>query len=218
MFILSIKRAFYDTLKSQLTAVAMLLCGAILGLLYLRVFEGEKVARDEIPYIEAGIFGAVSALILLFIWNLICAPYRIERDAHNETKEKLLKASSGHQKLSLQDFISSRDAFTVKEAACILVGQPITSGELLGVAAGKSTDIKRKLINGDIASVSDISLQINLAHLKSDVPYQSLTPNSPEAEFLNEVEISKETLIELGFKPEDHQPQLPHNTAIKKQR
>ena len=204
MLVTILKKALSGTFKWQWEPFVGVFFGSSIAWGYLYHTEGKQVAFEEVPFLIATIVGGAGSLFTIFLWNLICAPYRLERDAHNETKEKLLQASYGHQKLSLQDFISSRDSFTVKEAACILVGQPITSGELLGVAAGKSTDIKRKLIKGDIAAASDISLQIDLAHLKSDVPYQSLTPNSPEAEFLNEVEISKETLTELGFKPEDH--------------
>lgn len=38
------------------------------------------MAFEEIPYVSGGVIGAVGALCLLFLWNLACAPYRIEHD------------------------------------------------------------------------------------------------------------------------------------------
>ena len=49
--------------------------------------------QDEIfLYITYTLIPIGSFAALLFLWNLLCAPYRIEKDAHNNTKNKLSNA------------------------------------------------------------------------------------------------------------------------------
>ncbi len=83
------KRAMKDTLAGQITALFVLVVGALISLVYLYVTESPQVAVGEIPYVTGGLIGAIGSLFLLFVWNLVWAPYRIERDAHLETKNKL---------------------------------------------------------------------------------------------------------------------------------
>jgi len=59
----------------------LLAAGAVFSFGAIRLVLGSKDAMLEIPYIMAGIAGAVGPILLLFLWNLICAPYRSERDS-----------------------------------------------------------------------------------------------------------------------------------------
>lgn len=98
----AIRRAIQDTFENRfLRSLFLVVCGAVISFLVVRRLLGEKEAMLELPYIYAGIAGAVGPLGLLFLWNLACAPFRIERDAHEETKRKLaLAADSETAKLS----------------------------------------------------------------------------------------------------------------------
>lgn len=43
----------------------------------------------EVPFYEAAIIGAVGTLVLLFLWNLACAPYRLERDKKVQAERQI---------------------------------------------------------------------------------------------------------------------------------
>lgn len=47
------------------------------------------MAADEVIYIAAGAIGALGAILLFFLWNIACAPYRLERESHDKTKAKM---------------------------------------------------------------------------------------------------------------------------------
>lgn len=47
------------------------------------------MALEEVPFVVVAIVGALSGVLLIFLYNLICAPYRIERDEHELTKLRL---------------------------------------------------------------------------------------------------------------------------------
>lgn len=55
------------------------------GWLYLYFKHGEEFAVAEIPFMVGALVGTSTFVLVLFFWNLACAPYRIERDAHAET-------------------------------------------------------------------------------------------------------------------------------------
>jgi len=87
-------RALKDTCEGQAKALFVLVVGGGLALLYLYFAEGRHVAVEEVPYFWGAIFGAFGALALLFVWNLFCSPFRIERDAHLKTiaeRDRLLE-------------------------------------------------------------------------------------------------------------------------------
>lgn len=88
------RRALSDTLSGQITALFVLVSGGGLSLVYLYVSKGSKMALEEVPYVTGAILGAIGSLFLLFLWNLACAPYRLERDAHAVTRAKMADMES----------------------------------------------------------------------------------------------------------------------------
>jgi len=114
----SVSRAFHDTFDGRFVRAAFLLIGGALfsfGTIYLIL--GSEEAMLETPYILAGLVGTVGPIVLLFMYNLACAPYRNERDlriaAQNEAAEYKSKIPLGplprtldaEQKASLADTI-----------------------------------------------------------------------------------------------------------------
>lgn len=77
----ALRRAIRDTKNGQIQALFGVTIGGLIGLAYLYFDQGRAEAMAEVPYWEAAVFGSLGALVLLFLWNLACAPYRIERDA-----------------------------------------------------------------------------------------------------------------------------------------
>lgn len=156
-----IKRAWLDTLKGQFQAIFVLVVGGVLALVYLHQTEGKSVAVEEVPYFWGALFGALGALLLLFLWNLACSPYRIERDEHNRTKEKL--AAERPSVASTEEFVRSRNDFTLREAACLLAGVAIKNSELTGPSDGYLYDLRKKICRGEISNTnSDIDFFLQM--------------------------------------------------------
>ena len=93
-----IKRAWKDTLRGQVVALFIVVAGGCLSLVYLYLQQGRDVALDEVAYVQAAIFGAVGALALLFLWNLMCAPYRIQRDGRLAAEAKVAELQAAAPK------------------------------------------------------------------------------------------------------------------------
>lgn len=94
------KRAWKDTLHGQIVALFIFMAGGGLSLVFLYIWSGREVALGEIAYVLAAFFGAIGALALLFLWNLVCAPYRMERDAHAATATELEQLKLHKQRAS----------------------------------------------------------------------------------------------------------------------
>ena len=205
-----IRRAFSDTFKGQLSAIVVLVLGGALSLLYLYITESANVALEEIPYVSGAIFGAFGALFLLFLWNLACSPFRIERAAHRETKLLLPNAPS------LPEFIASREFFTLKEAACIRAGQPISHGDLSGPASGYLYDLKKMVLSGRLKPyrINDPAIKASLEFAEMN-KFRIRQVPFPDAQMvaLGDVEVLKIHLAEHGFIDVSHALQSPQSTA-----
>lgn len=104
----ALKRALHDTFDGRFFRSAFLLIGGAcfsFGAIFLML--GGKEAMLEMPYIFAGLAGTIGPILMLFLYNLVCAPYRIERDRHIETKRErdalLAKLPAEGRKLSKQE-------------------------------------------------------------------------------------------------------------------
>lgn len=110
-----IKRAAKDTTSGKITDFLVLIAGTFTSILFLRFALGWDKAVEEIPYAIAGIISVFGGLIFLFFINLICAPFRIEREAHNQTKQdlevlKALNPIKNRRKLNQEQKASLADA------------------------------------------------------------------------------------------------------------
>lgn len=125
-----LKRAWSDTFSGQYQALFTLVVGGLFGLVYLYFDQGVGDAVAEVPYWEAAVFGSVGALSLLFVFNLICAPYRIERDEHEKTKAQLepyLDLVQESERLKFE--LEKREFLTLREVVNICM--PGSSNESL---------------------------------------------------------------------------------------
>ena len=143
------KRAFHDTFSGQLTALFILVSGGLLSIGFLYFALGRAEAVEEVPYVQGAILGAIGSLMLLFLWNLACAPFRIERDRRIALESENLKLKkmvqrpkkrhlNEEQKASLSDAI--RDAGVRPETMNVLYTP--TSDESADFAADIGDAIK----------------------------------------------------------------------------
>lgn len=96
-FMKYLRRAYHDTFEGHLVRTIFLVgLGAAITFYVVYLTLGGKEAMLELPYIFAGMAGTLGPLLFLFLWNLACAPYRIERDARIEAENKLSELK-GHK-------------------------------------------------------------------------------------------------------------------------
>lgn len=79
---------------------------------------------------------------LLFLWNLICAPYRMERD-----RRIALEASI--PKMTASDRIKTQQTFPLWEAACLLAGTPVQKNPI-GEASAYLHQIKSIMVRDNL--------------------------------------------------------------------
>ena len=207
-----LKRALSDTFSGQFVALAVLVVGGFLSLAYLFVIESPTVAAEEIPYVSGAIFGAFGALLLLFLWNLACAPYRIERDAYESCKDEMSRITGLKSGQSMAEFWDSRGYFTVKEVSCLLAGVPISNGEIVGIAGGHLYDICKKISQGEIMPHSLSKMQKQNLEMSRKFAVLDQVGGSPA--WLQGCEVSKDQAISLGVKVEGHSLQSPPKNEL----
>ncbi|WAP68014.1 hypothetical protein [Jiella pelagia] len=88
-----------DTKRHVMACVGVAFTGAV-ALIALFYWKGEKMAIEELPLYAVGLVGALSGLGVVFLWNLACAPVRLEREAHTVTKLQLAEAQKNSPKPS----------------------------------------------------------------------------------------------------------------------
>lgn len=138
-------RAIRDTFADKAETFVLSLLGMLIMLLSLLALEDKTVVLEEMPFVAAGLIGSFGALFLLFLWNLACAPYRIERDALKVAEGKLGDLEPSTEQIA---FYAHRDSFTLKEAACLLANEPLTRGEVVGLSAGYLSDLEKAAYRG----------------------------------------------------------------------
>ena len=81
MLVVSMKkilaRAISDTFSGKMRAAILAIAATIISISLLYYWKGKNVALEELSFSFVGAAGAFGALVLLFLWNLIMAPYRI---------------------------------------------------------------------------------------------------------------------------------------------
>lgn len=94
-----ISRAISDTFSGQVTAIFTVIVGGVFGLMYLYWDQGRDEALAEVPFYEATIIGALGTLALLLLWNLFCAPFRIEREKRVQAEAMVYDLSKNAREL-----------------------------------------------------------------------------------------------------------------------
>lgn len=191
------RRAVRDTFAKRFGQLFSAAVAGLFGWLYLYFAHGEDFAVAEMPFIIGAIVGTVTFVSVLFLWNLACAPYRIMKDQRDDLSSKL---GDQEGQMSLQEFWSSRDYFTVKEVSCLLAGVPISNGEILGIASGHLYDICKRIFEGELKPRGLTKIQ---AHsLDMSRTFMKLDGGNQSPEWLESCEISKDQAIALGVKVE----------------
>lgn len=79
----------YATTRGHITALVLAAIAGGFSIIVLSALRGREAAMDEWDYLVAGLIGSCGAVLLTFLWNLVCAPYRLEREAHAGTRVEL---------------------------------------------------------------------------------------------------------------------------------
>ena len=182
-----LKRAIQDTFSGVVRPTVVACLGFVLAFGGYTKVLGWQAAVDELQLWLISAAGSVGAILLLFVVNLICAPFRNERDRHNETKAKLA-ALTPKGDFVMPRLLAQKDRFTLEEAACLLSGQAVVYGqELTGPAALFFFEIKQKILNGEVTAhgYSDqwlrITRQMSGAVMPGHDGKQISNPNMPGA-------------------------------------
>jgi hypothetical protein len=141
-----LRRAIKDTRAEKTATIVLAFIGFVFAFGLEWHFLSKEAALGELKFWAIKAVGAAFAVFLLFAWNLACAPYRIERDKNAKLAELLQYAGAA----DVDTFVRSRSYFTLKEAACLLAGEPMRSGELVGPSAGYLHTLHRMVLKGEL--------------------------------------------------------------------
>lgn len=124
-----------------ITVLAMPICGFAVGF----KFEGKELMSKQIEtWLIYGLAGVGVVFIFLLLWNFLCAPYRIERDEHIKTKEKL---EESEQKITdLQKSLEDENPVRV---------DPTSGATVIGKRGGHTSVIGGSFTGGIIIGGSD---------------------------------------------------------------
>ncbi len=173
-----LQRALADTLSfldwspKQIVWPILVLVGFFFSSFWVETEQDsiEKALKFEILiYVVRTLVPVCGFAFLMFCWNLACAPFRIERDAHNITKKKLSSSDGVSLSENLRRFVENRDYFTLKETACLIAGTEISEGSLTGVAAGYLYDIKKQISDRSIPTLKTAKAMGTLAIFASQI-------------------------------------------------
>ncbi len=87
-----LSRTFSDTFSKRLGQLFSASVAGLVGWLYLYFAHGEDFALSELPFVIGAIVGTATFVVVLFVWNLACAPYRIEKDKVVDLEKRLESA------------------------------------------------------------------------------------------------------------------------------
>lgn len=88
-----IKRAISDTFSKRLGQLVSASIAGLVSWLYLYFWHGEDFAVSELPFVIGAMVGTGTFISVLFIWNLACAPYRIEKDLRAKSDAEVKRLS-----------------------------------------------------------------------------------------------------------------------------
>lgn len=205
------KRGFSDTAKffgweRRLLFIGLVsvLAGTALHYFDTGSFVGPK---EELMLLAMYTLAPAGALaLILLVYNLACAPYRIEKEKRIDYQNRYEVIT--HEKGGLSLFIENRDSFSLGEAACIIAGEPITKGEVNGVAAGYLRDLESAAMDGSLSTLQPVPamhrrlLRASVANTLKNILHDPVIPS-----MLN-VEISKDELIRFAVEKYKNLPSV----------
>lgn len=183
-----ISRALHDTFDGRaVQTFFLIMTGAAASFLTLYLIQGREEAVLEVPSIVAGLIGASLPLLILFLWNLACAPVRLERERGNRLQAEI--DSLGGRRVADWKPWRNREFFTVREAAFILAGEEPRSGEISGPVLAFYSEIVWAMQEYRIIKVmSDRARQfLRMREAMADTPVMEVaeTDRMPASSFRN---------------------------------
>jgi hypothetical protein len=198
-----LNRAILDTFSGKMRAGFLAILGAIFAFVFLWYWKGSTVAFDEIPFILTGIAGGIGALAVLFLWNLACAPYRIEKERHQQTKklipepytEKLAPKRPSEAKI-LAGILNRKDTFTLWESASLMVDKKLNGG-LSETGQALLTELRIMMRDGKIKRVDQPTNLEKMGNLQRNLG-RAIIGDEPVLIPWSSAKISREQLFEIS--------------------
>lgn len=132
---------------------------------------GMSAMMEEVNiWIIYGLIAPAIVFVLVFVFNLSCTPYRIEKDRRIQAEQNQINRTSAE---SMKKIVSARDYFTIAEAARLLTGEKISDSPLDGASALIKKDIDKMIIDEEIETSGDFGLAITTAKLAKIMPSHS---------------------------------------------
>lgn len=92
----SLFRAYKDTKESFWSLVSAIFTG-LLTLFAIYLYTGKQEAFSEAKPLIFTIIGASAGVVLFFLWNLMAAPYRIQKDRAENAEVRIAEMESGNK-------------------------------------------------------------------------------------------------------------------------
>jgi hypothetical protein len=165
------QKAWQDTKESLGGAptVISLVVFPLIGMALHLLLEGPEAMSSE-AYVWAvyALAPLGLAFVLLFLWNLVCAPYRTERERADELAASLaaLTESTGFD--ATPEYVATREMFTLTESACLLARIPLRATVEQGAAIGYLRILKEQVARKELEAFSGSAQQtmaLNMAGL-----------------------------------------------------
>lgn len=126
--------------------------------------------------------------LLLFLWNFVCAPFRVERDRRKAAEAKL--AEIGGQEPDWEIW-RERSHYSVREAGFLLAGQEPEAGPLRGAALARYQEVKWAIDEGKINPEISQFVLSNYRSARQFGPH----PRLGETPFRDDWKIRREALL-----------------------
>jgi hypothetical protein len=156
-----LKRAFFDTFATRFGQLFGASAAGLVGWLYLYFWHGEDFALGELPFVIGAFVGTATFILVLFAWNLACAPYRIEKEARvtaeieiDRLSKQVANSSGGYYSFSekqLARVVANFRNAEILEPQIYVIFAP-SSHESLDGAAELGDAIKRAEVNCEVHS------------------------------------------------------------------
>jgi hypothetical protein len=155
MIIASIKRAGRDAFSwfGGWQAVVPIILVAPVGLvLYWRFGPEAEVQNQVVAWLITGLAAGLVVFSGFFFWALLAAPYRMEREAHETTLEKLSRLRSQSEGLSERSLERIKQAkyFELWEIACLITGDDFHRPVRPGHTFMEQEQLKRDFLTGKL--------------------------------------------------------------------
>jgi len=177
--------------------------------LYLYFAHGEDLALSELPFMTGAIVGAATWVAALFIWNLACAPFRIQRDRADALQSTVDSLNAGRvdadatQIRVIDDYLRARGSLEVQ---LLQVARLALQYKRLTEASIAHSSLRGEIDYKELAECGSTVF----AALQQVVP--NVAPVTPKGGFKLQIETNK--LLIIFDQPMTRPPSFVINTDI----